>query len=292
MTYESPGYKSFRVLNATLMIAVIAVTLYPFLYVLFASLSDPALLMKYDRILLKPAGFSFKAYYHVFQNPMILLGYKNTFFVLVAGITVNMLITTLASYVLSRKSFPGRNLMMFFTVFTMFFSGGMIPTYLAVREYGLYNSLWALIFPTALSTYNMIIMRTSFAAVPISLEESAKLDGAGHFTILCRIILPLSKPVIAVIGLYYVVAHWNSWFNAMLYLQDRNKFPLQLVLREILIQGDTSTMTQNMGDLENTLISETVKHATSIVSTVPILIVYPFIQKYFVKGVMVGAIKG
>jgi len=182
--------------------------------------------------------------------------------------------------------------MMFLVVFTMFFSGGMIPTYLTVQGYGLENTIWAMVLPGAVSTYNLIIMRTSFLSVPVSLEESAKLDGAGHFTIMVRIIVPLSIPVIAVVALYYSVSHWNAWFNAMLYLKDREKYPLQLILREILIQGDTSNMTQNMGDVDRNAMNESVKYAVMVVSTLPIMMVYPFIQKYFVKGVMIGAVKG
>ena len=179
-----------------------------------------------------------------------------------------------------------------FIIFTMYFSGGLIPSYLNVKSLGLDNTLWALILPNAMSAYNMIIMRTSFASIPDSLEESAKLDGANHFIIMCRIVIPLSGSIIAVIILYYAVTHWNSWFNAMIYLRDRTKYPLQLVLREILIQNDAGNMLDDFKALEQGSVAETIKYATIVVGTLPIMAVYPFLQKYFVKGVMIGAVKG
>ena len=177
-------------------------------------------------------------------------------------------------------------------VLTMYFSGGLIPFFLTVRSLKLDNTLWALIIPTAISTFNMIIMRTAFASVPDSLEESAKLDGAGHIRILVKIMVPLVFPTIAVLILYYSVGHWNSWFNAMVFLRDRSKYPLQLILREILIQNSMENMTMGVEMDDKEMISETIKYAVIIVSTLPILCLYPFIQKYFVKGVMIGAVKG
>ena len=182
---------------------------------------------------------------------------------------------------------------MILIIITMYFNGGLIPNYLNIKQLGLYDSLFSLILPGAISTFNLIIMRTAFFAVPDSLEESARLDGANHFVILFRIILPLTMPTVAVLILYYAVGHWNSWFNAMIYLKTRDKFPLQLILREILIQNDTTAMTAGSGDTGDKLaIAETIRYATIVVATVPILCVYPFLQKYFVKGVMVGAVKG
>ena len=175
-------------------------------------------------------------------------------------------------------------------VFSMYFSGGMIPFYLVVKGVGLNNSIWALIIPSLVSTYNLIIMRTAMASVPESMEESAKLDGANHWTILWRIMFPLVKPTVAVICLYYAVTHWNAWFDSMLFIRDRERYPLQLILREILIQNDTTAMTAGGG--EDYLISETIQFATIVVATLPILAFYPYIQKYFVKGVMIGAVKG
>ena len=179
---------------------------------------------------------------------------------------------------------------MFFIVFTMFFSGGLIPMYLLMQNLSLINTRWAMWLPGMIGTTNLIIMRTSFKAIPSSLEESARIDGANDFVILYRVIVPLSKPVIAVMLLYYGVGHWNSWFNAMIYLQDRNLYPLQLILREILIDSTTDVI--ELGGDDSEPIAQTIKYATIMVATVPILCVYPFLQKYFVKGVMIGAIKG
>lgn len=197
--------------------------------------------------------------------------------------------TALAAYGLSRKGVLLSNGIMFLITFTMFFGGGLIPSYLLIKDLGLINSRWALLLPGMIGTTNLIIMRTSFKAIPVSLEESARLDGANDFVILFRIIIPLSMPVIAVMTLYYGVGHWNSWFNAMIYLQDRNLFPLQLILREILIDNSTDVIELESNDSEP--IAETIKYATIMVATIPILFIYPFIQKYFVKGVMIGAIK-
>ncbi len=291
---RSPGEQVFNVINILLMILMVVVMLYPMWHVLCASFSNPRALASHTGILLKPEGFSATAYKLMMKNPMILRGYLNTFLILIFGLAINMVMTCLAAYVLSRRNLMLKKPLTIIIIFTMYFSGGLIPTYLNIMGLGLEDSLLAIILPGAISTYNMIVMRTGFASVPESLEEAAKIDGASAFKILCQIILPLSKATVAVVCLYYAVSHWNSWFNAMLYLQDRNKFPLQLVLREILIQNDTSSMVTAMdvsaGD--SSFLSETVKYAVIIVSVVPILCIYPFIQKYFTKGVMVGAVKG
>jgi len=289
---NSPQYVAFCIFNTIFMIFLSIIMLYPIIYVFVASVSDSTELMKHTGLLLKPLDFNLAAYKNVFKNPMILKGYCNTLQILVLGLTISMVITTLGAYVLSKNELPGKNAMMFFVVFTMFFSGGLIPTYLAVRSYGIYNTIWALVLPGAVNTYNLIVMRTSFQALPRDIEEAAVIDGAGELMILIRIILPLSLPVVSVIILFYAVGIWNSWFGAMIYLKDRIKFPLQLILREILIQGDTSNMTQSVGDFERNSVSESVKYAIIIVSTLPIMLIYPFIQKNFVKGVMIGAIKG
>lgn len=289
---ESSSSKLFNLTNILIMLLLIIVTLYPMLYVLFASVSDPTSLMAHEGLLLKPLGFTFAAYEAVFKNPMIVKGYGNTIFIVVVGVAINILMTSLGAYGLSRKGVKWKNPIMFLITFTMFFGGGLIPFYFTVKQLGLDNKLWAVIIPNAMSVFNLIILRTAFAAVPDSLEESAKLDGAGHFTILFRIIMPLTLPTIAVMVLYYGVSHWNSWFNAMIFIRDRKLYPLQLVLREILIQNSTDSMTQYADTGATESISETIKYAIIIVATLPILTLYPFLQKYFVKGVMVGAVKG
>lgn len=290
---ESPSRKAFNVFNIIFMLCMIVITLYPLLYVVFASMSDSNELMKHSGLLLKPVGFSWAAYKAVFKNPNILQGYKNTIIVLISSVAVSMFLTCLAAYVLSRKNVLFNGVITFIIMFTMFFSGGMIPTYLLVNNLGLTNTYWALILPTAISTYNMIIMRTGFAAIPESLEESAKIDGANHFTILFKIVIPLAKPTMAVIVLYYAVACWNSWFNAMIYLQKRRDLqPLQLILRGILIENDTSNMQDGNVGQDTESIAESIKYAVIVVATLPILAIYPFLQKYFIKGIMIGAVKG
>ena len=288
------GEKVFNVFNIMFMFIMMFVMFYPMWHVLCASFSDARLLSAHSGILLWPDGYSVSAYKLMAKNPMILRGYGNTLFILVFGLVLNMVMTSLAAYVLSRRNVMLNKPLTIIIVFTMYFSGGMIPSYLNIIQLGMENTLWAVIVPGAISTYNMIVLRTGFAAVPESLEESAKIDGASSLRILWQIILPLSMATVAVVTLYYAVTHWNSWFSAMLYLTDRNKFPLQLILREILINNDTTSMVTAMdaGAGDSSFVSETVKYAVIIVSVVPILCVYPFIQKYFTKGVTVGAVKG
>lgn len=291
MNNDGKASKIFNVCNNILMCALILIMMYPMLYVTFASLSDSSALMRHSGILLYPLQPTLKTYAMVLKNPMIGSGYLNTLIVVISGVALNMVMTSLTAYVLSRKRLAARRFFTFFIVFTMFFSGGMVPVYLTVKQMGLDNSLLALIIPGAMSAYNMIIMRTSMEAIHESLIESACIDGARQIQILLRVVLPLSMPVIAVLILYYAVGHWNSWFNAMLYLRDRSKFPLQLVLREILITNDTALMTGNASSQDTNSVAETVQYAVIFIATVPILLVYPFLQKYFVKGVMIGAVK-
>lgn len=288
---KSIGERVFDVFNAILMILMMVICLYPFLYVVFASISDPTAVVQNRGLLLWPVGFTVDAYGMVFDNPMISIGYGNTIFYVLVGTAINIILTSMGAYGLSRRNVMLKNPLMFMITFTMFFSGGLVPTYLLVRDLGMLNTRWALIIPGAISAYNLIIMRTSFAGVPVSLEESAKIDGANDFTVLFRIILPLSMPVVSVMVLFYGVGHWNSWFSAMIYIRNRDLYPLQLVLREILIANSTDTMTTDIGTVDKVPVGETIKYATIVVATVPILFIYPFLQKYFVKGVMIGAIK-
>lgn len=287
----SVSERCFDYFNTVLLLLLMVLTVYPLLYVAFASVSDAGSLMGHKGILWHPIGFSLDAYTSVFRNPMILKGYGNTLFVVLMGLALNITLTAFGAYALSRKSLQYRKPLMLFIIFTMFFSGGLIPLYLTVKGVGLVDSLWALIIPQAVNTFNLILMKTAFEAIPDALEESAKMDGANDFVILFRIVLPLSMPVIAVMLLYYGVSHWNSWFNAMIFLQERSLYPLQLVLREILLQGEANANT-GASDGDAAMLAATLKYATIIVATVPILFVYPFLQKYFVKGALIGAIKG
>jgi len=290
---ETFGRKLFICINVIALILFMIACVYPLVYVLFASFSDSTQLMAHKGLLFTPLGFNLDTYKAVFENDMILTGYMNTLFILVVGVTISIFLTSLGAYFLSRKGIMFKNLILGVIMFTMFFSGGLIPFFLTVKGYGLYNTLWAVILPTAINTYNLIIMRTSFSQIPESLIESATIDGAGHLTVLFRIILPLSMAIIAVMILYYGVGIWNSWFNAMIFLNDRTLFPLQLVLKEILIQNDTSAMMQGTTNAADTYkISETLKYGVIVVATLPILMIYPLLQKYFVNGVMIGAIKG
>ncbi|MFK7694953.1 carbohydrate ABC transporter permease [Paenibacillus sp. HJGM_3] len=287
----SAGEKAFGVFNVLFMLGLCFVTLYPFVYVALASLSEPASIAQHRGLLLRPLGLNWDAYKAVFNNPMIQVGYRNTLFYVVVGTAINLVSTAIGAYVLSRRNLYFKNLLMMLIVITMFFGGGLIPTYLLINHLGMLNTVWALLIPGAIGTFNMIIMRTGFQSVPVSLEESAKIDGASDLTILFRIIIPLSMPVIAVMILWYAVGHWNSYFGALIYLRDRELFPLQLVLREILITNTTDNMMTGAAAEDRLAIAETIKYATIIVSTLPILLLYPFLQKYFVKGVLIGAIK-
>lgn len=289
--HKSAGEHVFDVFNTIFLFLLMLITLYPLLYVLFASLSSPSSLARHQGLLFGPKDFTLSAYHAVRQNPMILRGYLNTLLIVVFGTAINLAMTSLGAYVLSRHHLPYKRFMNMFVMFTMFFSGGLIPGYLVVSNLGMLDTYWALLLPGAISTYNMIVMRTSFESVPSSLEESALLDGANELTVLMRIILPLSMPVVAVMLLFYGVEHWNSWFGAMIYLRTRAKYPLQLILREILIENDMNNMMTDIGSLDKEPVGETIKYATIVVATIPILCVYPFLQKYFTKGMTVGAVK-
>ena len=295
MIYESRGEKTFHYFNAIALGLLAVVTLYPILHVLFASVSNPNELVKNSGILLGPKGFELGAYRIVFQNPDILGGYVNTLLYMGLGTVLSMALTITGAYALSRKHAMWVKYITFFAVFTMWFKPSMIPFFLTVgSDMGMKNTFWSMILPRAIVTYNLIVLRTGFASVPESLEESARIDGAQDFTILSRIFVPLCMANIAVVTLFYMVAKWNSWFDAMLFINKRGMFPLQLLLREILILNSTDSMLAasavNQGD--QIPVGETIKYATIVVATLPILCVYPFIQKYFVKGVMIGAIKG
>ncbi len=289
MRKTSASRKLFVILNVIFMLVVIITCLYPILHVIFASFSSAGKLMNVSGLLLHPVGFSTAAYEAIFSNTVILNGYKNTLFILVVGTSINMVMTIAAAYVLSSKDVFWKPFIMMLIIITMYFQGGLIPTYLNIKNLGLYDTLWSVILPVAISSYNLIIMRTYFMGIPDSLLESAELDGAGDFTKIRHIVLPLSGPIIAVMILYYGVGHWNSWFTATMYISSKVKQPLQVILREILILNETNAMKGGDNGLN---ISETIKYATIVVVMMPILIIYPMLQKYFISGVMVGAVKG
>lgn len=281
----------FNIANGLLMILLMILTAYPMYYVVIASITEPAEVMANTGFMLWPETIDFTSYKLLLEYPMMFISYKNTIIYVLVGTAISIMLTTLGGYALSRTEVPGVKLIMMMVTFTMFFSGGLIPKYLTVQSLNMIDTMWAIVLPTALSTMNMIIMKTSFMGVPKSLEESARIDGAGDFRILFSIMLPLSMSILAVMTLFYAVGLWNDYFNPMIYLKTRDKYPLQLLLREILVSNSTEELTAGMGD-DKSLISQVIKYSTIVVSTVPILCVYPFLQRYFTKGVMIGAVKG
>ncbi|MBB3125716.1 putative aldouronate transport system permease protein [Paenibacillus rhizosphaerae] len=294
MLIESKGDRIFNVINYVVLILVTLVVLYPLVFVLSASFSDPQTVLR-GEMLLWPKGINLNSYEKIFQNKDIISGFTNTLIYTTLGTAINLVMTILAAYPLSRRDFVGRNAIMALLVFTMFFSGGLIPTYLLIKNLGMLNTLWVMIIPNAVSIWNIIIMRTFFQqSIPHELQEASTIDGCSNIQILTRIMLPLSMPIIAVTILFYAVGHWNAFFNALLYLTDKDKFPLQLVLREILIQGQTNDMVKMSTEsaIKQQREVEGIKYAVLVVANIPVLVLYPFLQRYFVKGVMIGAIKG
>lgn len=287
------GYKTFTFFNIILMLLIIVVTAYPIYYVLVASFSDPTALSVHTGLLSAPLKpYTTTAYELVFENRQIVSGFINTIYIMVFGLAVNLLLTMLGAYFLTIKGPMLKNAITFLIMFTMYFSGGMVPAYLNIKDLGLLDSLWAIVLSGGLSTTNLIIMKSAFESVPYSLVESARLDGASYLQILAKIMIPLSKATMAVMVLYYGVARWNDWFSASIYLNDSDLFPLQLVTRNILNMTAAMAGSSGAGADELAQVAELIKYALIVVTTAPILILYPFLQKYFVKGVMIGAVKG
>lgn len=287
--HKSPGERIFDVLNYGIMALVLIVTLYPFWYILICSVSSIQHVMKSNFMLL-PDGIHLDAYRQVFRNNLVPTAYGNTLFITVMGTIISMVLSILGAFVLSRSNLPGRKYMTMFVVFTMLFNGGLIPLYLTVRGLGLLNNIWSLILPTCVSTYNMIILRNGFSQIPESLYESASLDGARMTTYLVRILLPITMPTIATITLFYAVSYWNAYFYAIVFIQDKTVWPIQAVLREVIMANMLSNMLYDES-LFN-IPSETLKNAMIVVAVLPILCVYPFVQRFFVKGIIVGSVKG
>ena len=286
----------FECVNLLLLTLLTICCLYPCLYVLWASLSEPVQLYTGSKVLLWPRGFNTGAFMLVFKNPNIWMGYRNTLLYVVAGTALGMLLCILGAFVLSRSRFPGQSFFMTVLIITMFFGGGLIPTYVVMQSYGLLNTVWSQILLGSMSTYNLILVMSYFRSIPESLEESAHLDGASDWVTLWKIYVPLSVPSLAVVALYFIVAKWNNWMTSAIYLTKRSLFSLQLILKEILISGNTEAAgmenSVSGGAADYQAYSEAVKYATIVVSTLPVLCVYPFLQKYFMKGIMLGAIKG
>lgn len=289
------GEKIFEVFNVLIMALLCIVTLYPVWHVLMASVSDPNILYTDRGFYLLPKGaVSLYGYTLVFQNPNIISGFLNTIIYLAAGTVLCMVTTIMGAYTLSRKGLYWNGLVMKGILLTMYLQGGLIPFYIQIKNMGLLNNRLSILLPLMINTWNLIVLRTAFAGVPESLIESAKLDSASDWRILWQIVVPVSKATIAVITLFYAVRFWNEWFYPSLFLSSKEKWPLQLVLREILLKNDTNSMTQltSVGQSGAERYRILVKYCTIIVATVPIFIVYPLVQKYFVAGVMVGSVKG
>ena len=288
---KSAGDILFDSFNVIFLLFLAFVTMYPMYYVIMASFSNSVEILRNQGFLWYPIGFTFGAYGMAFDHPLIVSGYRNIMFIMVVGLSINITMTLFAAYFLSSTNLMFKKPVLYMMLFTMFFSGGMIPGFLNILSLGLFNSLWALILPGAMSVFNTIIYRTAIEAVPDSLAESAKIDGANDFTILFRIIFPLVKPTTVVLLIYYGVGHWNAWFPAALYIRDNFKLPIQNILRAILIQN-SGLLNTGVTDEALNMYSETIKYAAIVITTVPVLFIYPFLQRYFVKGALLGAVKG
>lgn len=292
--YMNMGDKIFTILVYTILSLILVVILYPLIYVVAASFSDPQAVIS-GKVVLWPVDVTLRGYEAVFKNHKIITGFLNSFFYLFVGVALNLVMTMLCAYPLSRKEFRARGFLSLFFVFTMYFSGGMVPVYILVNKLGLISTRWAMIIPTAMSTYNMIICRTYIVnSIPDELYEASQMDGCSPFKYMMKVIVPLSKPILAVLVLYYGVAKWNDYFNALLYLYKDELQPLTIVMREILIMSqvdmtqvsDASAVSKLQG------MSELLKYSTMVVASVPVMLLYPLIQKHLVKGVMIGAVKG
>lgn len=288
---ESVSYKVFKIFNVSALIFIVFITLYPFLNVVAQSFSSEAYINS-GQVNLIPRGFNIETYKKVASDSMFWTNYKNTIIYAVVGTLISMFLTTIFAYALSRKRLMGRKFLTVFAVFTMFFNGGLIPNYVLINTLGMANSMWAIVLPGAISIYNMLIMKSFFENMPEELEEAASIDGLNTYGILLRIVLPLSKAVLATMILFYAVAHWNSWFPAFIYLDKKELFPVTIYLRN-MIAAATGGAAVGATSADNlTQISANIKSVTMVLTILPILTIYPFVQKYFVSGVMLGSVKG
>ena len=290
----STGDRVFTIVNYSLLMLVLIIELYPLVYVVAASFSDPQAVVS-GKVFLFPVNPTLKGYAAVFKNKKILTGFSNSIFYLIVGTVLNLVMTMLCAYPLSRKEFRARGFLSMFFVFTMYFSGGMVPAYILVNKLGMINTRWSMIIPMAMSTYNMIICRTYIVnSIPDELYEASQMDGCTPFLYMLSVVVPLSKPILAVLTLYYGVVRWNDYFNAMLYLYKDNLQPLTIVMKEILImsQVDMTQVTDASAVSKLQGMSELLKYSTIVVASLPVMLLYPLIQKHLVKGVMIGAVKG
>ena len=287
------GDRAFDVINTLLLVFVFLIIFYPLYYILIASFSDPDMVLT-GKIFLLPKGFQLESYQKVFENSEVMNGYLHTILYAVVGTCINLVVTLSAGYALSRTDLRGKKALTLFFVFTMFFSGGTVPTYMLVRNLKLLNTFWAMVLPNAMSVWNLILCRNFFEGnIPKELLEVSQIDGCRNDYFFLKIVLPLSKALIAVMVLFYAVGHWNSYMQPLMYLSDRDKYPLQLVLKNILISSQPDASLAGMTDrAEMYKQTEMLKYALVVVTSVPMIVLYPFVQKYFVQGVMVGSVKG
>ncbi|MFD0711921.1 carbohydrate ABC transporter permease [Paenibacillus sp. GCM10027626] len=291
---KSNSDRWFDIGNFIFLTGVLLIVMYPLYFIVIASFSDP-LLVSGGQVFLWPKDITFEGYKGVFQDVQLLTGFRNSVFYVVLGTIINLLLTLPAAYAMSLPHLKGRSVMTFLFIFTMFFQGGLIPTYMIVKDLGMLNTIWALVIPNALSVWNLIIARTFFqSTIPKEMREAATVDGASHTRFFISVVLPVSSALIAVMVLFYGVAHWNSYFNALIYLRDKALFPVQLVLRDILVQNTVEMSLIKDRELieEKQLLAQSMKYAVIIFVSIPVLVLYPFLQKYFVKGVMIGSLKG
>ncbi len=285
----------FDVLNFTILTICVILVLYPLYFMVIASISDPSAIYA-GEVWLLPKKITFEGYERIFRDNSIWIGYRNSLIYTLVGTLINVTLTLTAAYALSRKDLPGRKFFMLFITFTLFFNGGLIPTYLVVKDLKMLNTIWALVIPNAVSVFNLIIARTFLEnTIPDELLEAAVIDGCSDAQFFRKIVLPLSKPIIAILVLYYGVGHWNSFFDALIYLRDESLYPLQIILRNILVQNQVNTTQMSMDAASYAAqqrVSELIKYGVIMVASVPVLILYPFLQKYFVKGTMIGSVKG
>lgn len=297
MYKRSAGDRWFDVISVTLLVVLTAAVLYPLILIVSSSLSEPDQVNS-GQVWLLPKSFTLEGYTRVFQYDMIWRAYLNTFLYTGLGIVINVSLTLTSAWALNKPELRGRHVLTFLFVMTMFFSGGIIPTFLLVKNLGMVDTIWAMVIPNAVSMWYILVARTFFAtSIPREIEEAAQIDGCSHTRTFARIVLPLSAPIVTVMALFYGVGHWNTYFNALIYLSNHSLYPLQLVLREILVMNQISEMlaasTEQLESLaRQAQYAELMKYCLIIVSMLPVLIVYPFAQKYFLKGVMIGAIKG
>jgi putative aldouronate transport system permease protein len=288
---RSIASKTFDTFNIAFMLGLIFITFYPLYHIFVVSISDGHSVLR-GEVSFWPVGPNLDTYRLLLEDPAIIRSYANTVLYTVVGTLVNMVCTILCAYPLSKKEFYGRGFFTLLIVFTMFFSGGLIPSYLLVQKLGMVNTMWALVVPGAISAWNMIVMRTFFQGLPNELFESARIDGASELLVLWRLVLPLSLPIIATISMFYAVGHWNSFFPALIYLNEKAKYPVQILLRNIVVMGQMSEQSQELSGPYAAVTSTNIKYAVIMIVVAPIIAVYPFIQKYFIKGVMIGSLKG